>query len=109
MILSLLARSEEPGLGDFDDRIGQHRRLHFGGAPTEFHFCRHAVRGKIALGGGHQFGRDDFAFEIFNGWKLEDFRHRQHPSHFAEALLGIDQIGYRDDLRLRSLRSNRGR
>ena len=29
----------------------------------------------------------------FTVWNGDDFRHGQHPAHFAEALLGVDQVG----------------
>ncbi len=35
MIRSRLARSDEPGLGDLDDGVGERRRLDLGGAPRE--------------------------------------------------------------------------
>ena len=33
-------------------------------------------------------------------WKGEDSGHGQHPAHFAEALLGVDQVGDGDDVGL---------
>ena len=42
--LELVGAQRRAGLGHFDDGIGQHRRLHFGGAPTEFHLGLDAVR-----------------------------------------------------------------
>ncbi len=66
MILQLVGAQRGAGLGHFHDGVGQHRRLHFGGAPTEFHLGRHAVRGQVALGGGHQLGGDDLAFQVLH-------------------------------------------
>ena len=36
----LVGAQRGAGLGHFDDGVGQHRRLHFGGAPTELHLGR---------------------------------------------------------------------
>ena len=57
------------------------------------------LRLQIALGRGHQFGRDDLALQILHRLHGRRLRHRQHPAHFAEALLGVNQIGDGLDLR----------
>ena len=59
------------GLGDFDDGVGEHGRLDFGGAPTEFDLGLDAVLRQVAFGGGDQLGGDDLAFEIVDGRKAE--------------------------------------
>ena len=53
----------------------------------------HAVALEIALRGGDEFGRDDLALQILHAIDRARFGNREHPAHFAEALLGVDQIG----------------
>ena len=100
MILRLLARRTGAGLGDLDDGVGEHGRLDFGGAPTEFHLGLDAVLFEVAFGGGDEFGGDDLAVEIVHGAEGRGLGDGQHPAHFAEALLGVDQVGDGDDVGL---------
>ena len=57
------------------------------------------MRGQVAFGGGYQFGGDDFAVEIVDGVEAAAGGHGQHPADFAEALLGVDEVGHGDNLR----------
>ncbi len=86
------------GFGDFDNGVGEHRRLDFGCAPTELDLGGDAVGGEIALGGGDQLGGDDLAFQVLDGLKRRRLGDGQHPADFAEALLGVDEIGDGVDL-----------
>ena len=109
MIRSLLARSEEPvsvtstmasaSSGGFTSVAPQ---LNSTLAVTPWDV-------EIPLGGRHQLGGDDLAFQILDRLERRGFGHGQHPAHFAEALLGVDQIG--DGLRpaRRFPRPSRGR
>ena len=52
------------GLGRFDNRIGQHRRLDFGGAPGKFDVDAHALPREVGTGDADQLGRNRLAVEI---------------------------------------------
>ncbi len=54
-----------------------------------------AVLRQVAPRGGDQFGGDDLPFQIFHALEQRRFGHGQHPAHFSEALLGVDQVGHR--------------
>ena len=62
---------------------------------------------EIALGGGDEFGGDDFAFEIFDGLEGGGFGDGEHPADFAEALFGVDQVGDGYDIGFDSPRPSR--
>ncbi len=49
------------GLGDFNDGVGEHGRLDFGGAPAELDLDRDVFAGEVLLGDFDQLGGDDFA------------------------------------------------
>ena len=94
---SRLARSDEPGLGHFDDRVGQHGRFHFGRAPGELDVDVDAAAAEVRLRHTHQLSRNRAAFEILGALIRRVLRHGQHPLHAAEALLGVDQVHDRRD------------
>ncbi len=52
---------------------------------------------EIRFGHAHELGRDRRAFEVLRLLEPGVFRRREHPAHFAEALLRIDQIGDRHE------------
>ena len=52
------------GFGDIDDRVGQHGRLHFGGAPRKLDIGRDAVLLQVALGEPDGFGRNPRSLQI---------------------------------------------
>ncbi len=78
--LEMIGLERAAGLGDFDDGVGEHGRLHFGGAPAELDLHIHAAIGKVALAHFDEFGGDDFAFEIFGFLKAAGIRERRAPS-----------------------------
>ena len=88
------------GFGDFDDRVSQRRRLDFRGPPGELDFSFDAVLLKVTFGEFDDFGGDAFSLQILHRFDRRIFRHGQHPSHLAETLLGVDQIGHGDDVRI---------
>ena len=98
MILSLLARSEEPvsvtstmasaSTGGFTS-VAPQLNSTLALTPCD---------AEVALGGGDQLGGDDLAFEILHRAEGGGFGHGQHPAHFAEALLGVDEVGDGDDV-----------
>ena len=55
---------------------------------------------QVAFGGGHQFGGDDLAAQVVHGTEGRGLGHGQHPAHFAETLLGVDQVGDGDHIGL---------
>ena len=77
MMRRRLARSDEAGLGDLDDRVGQHRRLHFSSA-RELHLHVDALLLEVGLGGTHQFGGDRLALEVFRRLDVRVFRSGEH-------------------------------
>jgi hypothetical protein len=79
-------------LARFDDGVGQHGRLHLGGAPRELDVDVHLPGGEVVPGDAHQLGGNALAVEIGHGLERRIFRRRQHPLHLAEALLGVDQV-----------------
>ena len=83
------------GLGDFDNRIGQHRRFDLGGAPGKFHANINALLGEVITRDIHKFGGDDFLGEILRPLERRVFGRGQHPAHFAAAALGVDQVADR--------------
>ena len=62
----LIGAQRRTGFGNFDDGVGQFRRLHFRCAPTELHLRVDAVSRQIALRRGNKFGRNDLAFQILH-------------------------------------------
>ncbi len=62
------------GLGDFDNRVGQPRRLHFCRPPAKFHFGFNAVLGQIALGHADRFGGDALAGQVLHAEIAGTFR-----------------------------------
>ena len=51
------------------------------------------MRLQVAAGGGHEFGGDDLAVEVVHGVEAAAGGHSEYPAHFAEALLGVDEVG----------------
>src|SRR6185437_11083829 len=85
------------GLRDFYNGVGQHWRLHFGGAPGELHFDINSAAREVVLGYVHQFSSDDLSAEVFSLFIRRTLGNSQHPSHFTAALLRIDQIANCDN------------
>ncbi len=91
--LEVVGSERAAGFGDFDDGVGQHGRFDFRGAPTEFDLDVDALGCEVALGYFNQLGGDDLAFEVFSFLESAGFRHGEHPTDFAAALLGIRERG----------------
>ena len=96
--LEVIGLERAARLRDFNNGVGQHGRLDFGRAPTEFHLYLHAFRCKVALGHFDEFRSDDLAFEIFGLLEAAGFRHGEYPADLAPALLGIGQRGHAGDV-----------
>ena len=93
MMRSLLARSEEPV--SVTSTMASASSGGFTSVAPQLNstFAVTPLRSQITLGRGDQFRRDDLALQILHGFVGRRLGHRQHPAHFAEALLGVDEVG----------------
>src|SRR5437016_661300 len=67
--------------GHVDDRVGQPRRFHLGGAPAKLDVRLDAVLSQPALGDADQLGGDPLALQILDALDRRIVRHREHPAH----------------------------
>ena len=88
----VVGAQRRPGLGRFDDRVGQVGRLHLGGAPRELDVDVDAEPPEVRLGHAHQLSGNPPAFQVPRRLVRRILRHRQHPAHLAVALLRVDEI-----------------
>jgi hypothetical protein len=100
MMVSLLARSDEPV--SVTSTMASARTGGFTSVAPQLNSTLAVTpwSREVALGGGDQLGGDDLAFEIFHAAEGRCFGDGEHPANFAEALLGVDEIGDGDDVGL---------
>ena len=100
MILSLLARREEPV--SVTSTMASARTGGLTSVAPQLNSTLAVTPwcGEVALSGGDEFGGDDFAFQVVDRAEGGGFGDGEDPADFAEALLGVDEVGDGDDVGL---------
>ncbi len=68
------------------------RHFDFGGPPGKLHAGFYAVLGEIVFCNMHDFGRDNFSFQVARFPNRRVFRHSQDPAHARQPLFCVNQL-----------------